>query len=516
MSELRYYISIFLRRLPYFLPVFMVVSAVSVIVAYALPPAYVSQMRLIVQSPQIPQELAASTVRLPPLEQLQIIQQRLLTRANMLDIARDLDVLPNIEKMSPDQIVDAMRARTEIDMSSGRNEATLMTIGFEAPTPRKAAGVLGEYLTLIQEEDAEFRRGSAGETLDFFEQQVATLREELDRQSAEILNFKNANSGALPETLDYRLSQQSTLQDRIDTLQREIAGLKEQRARLIRLFEATGRVSAGSQEQLTPNEQRLQDLEKELDSALAVFSETAPKVKILKSRIASLKERIAAESASSEEEDNPEQDDVRPAVLDIQLSEIDSRVEVMQTQREEAEEELESLTESIEKTPSVSIKLEEMTREYANLQEQLSAAQDRLSRAQTGDLIESRSRGQKISVIEPPAVPSEPTKPNRLLIAGGGTGFGLFAGFGVVFLLEILNSAARRPEDLVKRFNIAPIATVPFIRTRRQIFVQRSVKLLIILAILVGAPAAVYAVHTYYLPLDVLADRVMNKVGIRL
>src|SRR6056297_3327214 len=107
MSELRYYMSIFLRRLPYFLPVFMVVSAVSVIVAYALPPAYVSQMRLIVQSPQIPQELAASTVRLPPLEQLQIIQQRLLTRANMLDIARDLDVLPNIEEMSPDQIVDA-------------------------------------------------------------------------------------------------------------------------------------------------------------------------------------------------------------------------------------------------------------------------------------------------------------------------------------------------------------------------------------------------------------------------
>ena len=51
-------------------------------------------MVILVETPQIPEELAASTVRTPAFEQLQIVQQRLLTRGHMLDIARRLDVLP--------------------------------------------------------------------------------------------------------------------------------------------------------------------------------------------------------------------------------------------------------------------------------------------------------------------------------------------------------------------------------------------------------------------------------------
>lgn len=517
MSEVRYYLSIFLRRLPFFLPVFLLVSAVSVIVAYTLPPAYVSETRLVVQSPQIPEELAPSTVQIPPLEQLQIIQQRLLTRANMLDIARRLDVFPDLDEMSPDEIVDAMRARTRVSVSSGRNEATLMTLSFEAPSARGAAAVLGEYLTLIEREDASFRRGSAGETLEFFEQQVANLAEELDAKSAEILDYKNANTGALPETLDYRLSQQSLLQERIGAMERDIASLEDQRGRLVTLFETTGRVEAAADRPLSPEERRLAELEQELDAALAVFSDTAPRVQMLRAQITQLEARIS-ERAVAEEAGEAEAPDApaRPAVLEIQLGEIDSRIAILEEQKAAAEAQLARIDESIERTPSVSIRLEEMTRAFEGLQQQLTIAQDRLARARTGQLIETRSRGQKISVIEPPAVPSEPTKPNRVLIAGGGAAFGLFAGGLLVFLIEALKSSARRPEDLVKRFDIAPIGTIPFIRSRGQVFLQRTVKIALILGILVGVPAAVYAVHTYYLPLDVIADRVMNKVGIRL
>ena len=111
MDDLKFYFMIFLRRLPYFLIVAMIISATSVAVAVSLPPAYVSQMRLVVESPQIPTELAASTVRTPALEQLQIVEQRLLTRANMLTIARQQNVFPEVENMTPDDIVRGMRAR---------------------------------------------------------------------------------------------------------------------------------------------------------------------------------------------------------------------------------------------------------------------------------------------------------------------------------------------------------------------------------------------------------------------
>ena len=76
--NLRFYFSIFLRRLPYFLIVATVISAAAITAAMTLPPAYESRAQIIVESPQIPEELAQSTVRTPPIEQLQIMEQKLL------------------------------------------------------------------------------------------------------------------------------------------------------------------------------------------------------------------------------------------------------------------------------------------------------------------------------------------------------------------------------------------------------------------------------------------------------
>ncbi len=72
MNEVKFYLSLFLRRLHYFLLVSVVVSAVAVIAAMSLPPAYESQTRLLVEGPQIPRELASSTVNIGEREQLDL------------------------------------------------------------------------------------------------------------------------------------------------------------------------------------------------------------------------------------------------------------------------------------------------------------------------------------------------------------------------------------------------------------------------------------------------------------
>jgi uncharacterized protein involved in exopolysaccharide biosynthesis len=412
-----------------------------------------------------------------------------------------------------------MRARTTISLPRGRNPLPLMTISFEAPSARNAAAVLNAYLTLIQQEDSEFRRGRAGETLEYFVQEAERLSKDLDAQSARILEFKQANTGALPDSLDFRLSQQALFQERRSQLNRDIDALQRQRAQLIQLFEQTGRIETPETNvPLTPNQRRLAEMQDQLDEALAVYSPENPRVKLLKARIAQLEEAIA-NTAPAPVTDPAQSDGAAeasgPSVLDIQLAEVDSRIAVLSEQKTETDTQLARLAESIERTPEITITLEELERKYASIQMQYSQVEDRLSKAQTGERIEARSRGQRISVIEQPAVPSEPTKPNRLLIAGGGTVFGILAGIALIVLMEVLNTTARRPEDLVKRFEITPFTTIPYIRTRRQAVFQRSLKLLVVLTILTGIPAAIYALHVYYLPLDLIADRLMNKIGVR-
>jgi uncharacterized protein involved in exopolysaccharide biosynthesis len=511
MANISYYFSIFLRRLPYFLPVALVIAAVSVIVAVALPPAYVSQMQLIVESSQIPGELAAPTAATPAQEQLQIVEQRLLTRANLLDIANRLRVLDDQEEMNPDQIVQAMRARTAIDSSSGRDEASLMTVSFEAGSGEKAAGVLNEYLTLIQQEDIESRTARAAQTLEFFEQEVTRLSAELAEKSAAILAFKTKNSEALPDSLDYRLGQQSQLQERLGQLDRDIFNLSSQRLRMIEVFKTTGQVEASRVEALTPEQQQLETLRAELSDALAVYSAENPRVKMLQARISQVEQIVRAQPVAEPEEAV----ETGNSMLDFQLTEIDTRLISLKEERATVDGDLKKIEATIKQTPANAIRLDELTLNYENIQLQYNSAVDRLAKASAGERIEFMARGQKISVIEPPATPNEPTKPNRLLIAGGGSVFGILAGLGLVVLLEVLNRSIRRPEDLVRALGVSPIATIPYVQTRGEVFARRGRKLIFTLLILVGVPAIVYAIHTFYQPLDLIAEQIMNKIGMR-
>jgi polysaccharide chain length determinant protein (PEP-CTERM system associated) len=515
MSELNYYFSIFLRRLHYFLIVSVIIAAVSIIAAFTLPPAYESQTRLLLEGPQIPSELAASTVTVGLAEQLEIIEQRLMTRANMLDVARSQQVFEDIAEMTADEIVEAMQARTVIQKAGGSNPTPIMNIRFEARNPTIAAGVLNEYLTLIERQNAEFRTSRAGNTLEFFEQEVQRLGQDLDAQGARILEFKTRNSGALPESLDYRLDQQATLQEQIRQIDRDIATLRSQGKRLVQIFEATGQLGTNEGARLSPDEQRLQEMRTQLDEALSVYSPESPRVKMLEAQIKQVEDRLASRTTAEEAKSEASSQSRGSATLDLQLSEIETRISMLQEQREESMERLEVLGESLARTPANTVALEELNRTYANIEAQYNTAVDRLAQASTGERIESLSRGQRISIIEPPAVPTQPTKPNRILIAGGGTMFGILAGIGLIVLIELLNRTARRPEDIINRIGVRPLATIPYMRSRSEIFWKRLIKITLYLVILVGLPAAVYAVHLYYLPLDLLADRAMNKIGVR-
>ena len=514
MGSMRFYLSIFRRRLHWFLLVATAVAATAVAMALTLPPAYESQTRLIVEAPQI---AGGASEAFSPVEQLQIVQQQLMTRANLLDIAREVEVFGAEQRgMSPDQIVQAMRARTSMRMDTGRGEATLMTISFEAPRPRAAAGVLNAYLDLIQASDAEMRTGRAGQNLEFFETEVERLGGELDAASERILAFKNENSDALPEGLEYRLSERGSLQDRVAQLERDRSALATQREQLVRVFEATGRTEDLAPDARGPSERALAEAQGQLEEALLVFSDTNPRVRQLRARVDQLEARLQAEREAGSAEPAAEPADTGRTLLEIQLAEIDDRAAAIEAQRADMERRIEALSDAIERTPTNAIALEALERDYQNVQGQYNQARSGLANASTGERIEVLARGQRIAVIDPPAVPTEPTAPNRTVIAGGGTVVGIAAGLGLVVLLELLNRSARRPEDLVRRLGITPIATIPYIQTRREAALRRALRLAVILAILVGVPAAIWAVHSYYLPLDSIADRVMNAVGMRL
>ena len=107
-----------------------------------------------------------------------------------------------------------------------------------------------------------------------------------------------------------------------------------------------------------------------------------------------------------------------------------------------------------------------------------------------------------------------PTKPNRKLIAAASGAAGLALGIGIVGLLELLNPAVRRPLELTQAMGVAPFATLPVMRTRRQILLRRGTIALMLLVAVSAIPAGLWAVDRYYMPLDMVLDRVANRTGL--
>jgi uncharacterized protein involved in exopolysaccharide biosynthesis len=507
--DVKFYLSRFMRRFHYFVLVAVAVAAIGITVAYTLPPVYRAEATLLVESPQIPDELAASTVQSSVPEILRIIQQQLNTRANILDMSRRLGIHEADLGLTPDQIIADVRARLWIDIPSGKSASPFVTVSFLAPTPDLSAEVTNDIVTQILQESVALRTAASGQTLDYFDQEVARLSEDLARQSERILQFKLQNKDALPDSLDYRRARQGSQQERLLQIDRELSSLTDRRAKLVDLFERTGQVSTDlSGPPKTPEEQKLQQLRDELSQALVIYAPQNPRIRVLEGQVAALEKQVAAKAGltgGSEGQLSP---------YEIQLADMDGQIAFLATQKQEIEAELKALKVSIDATPTNAIQLDVIQRDYDSLQSQYARSVASQAEAATGDRIESLSKGQRISVIEQAVVPAEPDSPQRLLIAAGSVAAGLGLGAALVLLLEFLNRSIQRPADLASRLGIATFGTIPYIRTRRQSGVRRGIITVALLTVMLGIPAALYAVHVFYLPMDLLIERAMEKVGL--
>ena len=504
MIDLRFYWSLLMRRLPVMLALIIICSVFGAVWAIRAPSTYSTSARLLVENPRI---LDSRDSGDSANEMLQVIEQQLLTRANLIDVANKLNVFGANSTLSVDEKLERMRAGTRITRSGGRDEATMMLVSFTSEDPRIAAAVVNEYTTLILGSNTRNRVGLAENRLAFFQQEVERLSQDLDAQNARILEFKRQNADALPENLQYRQDRQSLLQERVARLESDLAVLQAQRAEMVRLFEQTGNVPVNAAPQ-TPEQQQLAALRAELNSVLGVYAEDSPRVRTLRNRIATAERAVQAQGTPLDAANSGN------SLLDVNLSQIDSRVTALQNEMTQANGELESLAVSINATAANAIALGALERDQQNIQARYNAAVASLDQARQVERVETSAQGQRISVIEAASVPGQPSGPNRKKIAVAGIGLGLGLAGGFFALMELLNSAIRRPAELRSRFQITPLAVIPYIEGRAERRRRQAVLMAATLAVVIVIPLGLWAIHTQYMPLDILAQKIVTRLGL--
>ena len=196
-----FYWELLKRRVFYFTIPFVLITSVGVGLALLWPPIYVSEGKILVQSQQIPTELVRPTVTNAAQERIQVIEQRTMTRENLLAIIDKFQLFPDQRNlMSVTQLVDAMRKKTKIEAiaqpltfrSASQNPTIVFTVGYEDSDPATAAKVANELVTHILNEDLRDRTNRATDTTKFLAREMQRLQSENAAIEAKVAEAKAA------------------------------------------------------------------------------------------------------------------------------------------------------------------------------------------------------------------------------------------------------------------------------------------------------------------------------------
>jgi capsular polysaccharide biosynthesis protein len=254
--DLSHLVAILKRRAPYFAIPFLLVVMVGFAVVAIQRPIYRAEGKILVESPEIPPDLVHPTITEVASQRVQVIQQRITARDNLMAVVNKYNLFPHErEWMSGTELLDLVRSRMEIkpveldaETAVPGNPTIAFTLSFDYEVPSVAMGVANEFLTSILSEDADTRTNNAAETTEFLEQEVKRLQGAHDAIIAQIAAVKQQPPGKEQEQSDETEAQ-----------------MKE-----------------------------LADADADLAQASSVYSDEHPIVKNLKKKIAALKRAIAA------------------------------------------------------------------------------------------------------------------------------------------------------------------------------------------------------------------------------
>jgi polysaccharide biosynthesis transport protein len=528
--DFRYYLFVAQRRFMHFLAPALATLVLGTAIVLSLPRIYNSSAKILVESQQINElnnkPLASSFAT----ERIQKIQQRVMTRANLLEMSDKFRLFEDRKNMSRTDIVDLMRSRITFEMldlaggarpKQGEKVALAFAVGFDHESATAAANVANELVTVVLEEDISTTKKSSEENLKFVDRELENLKRELAELDEKISAFKIENSAQLPEKLAFNMQLIDKQEAEIVSIDRaEVDGRSKKR-----LLEIEGKVkSAGRFGTANDNtggldflERQLETMRSEYNQKLGLLSKNHPTMRTLSRQISSLMEEVerkkievsAAVPLSSEDPKLP----IELKLLAQQAEAIDDQITLNGKRKAELAKSVDALRDIVARTPEIGAQLDSMLRSRQALQDSVDAFNIRLQEARMRVRIVDEQEAERFDVIEPPVVPSEPVRPKRsqLMLAALAASLGI--GGATAFGAEFLDNTIRRGKDITHKLNSRLIVSIPYIKTRTEVRRNRGKAGLYFLGALAVLAVLLLLTHLFYERLDILYLSMLTRFG---
>lgn len=566
-KDLSDYLNAFKRRRSAIAATFLVIFTLGVIIALVWPPTYESSATILIEEQEVPRELVQSTVTSYATQRIQMISQRVMTRANLMELIEKYGLYQDeLERKTTEEVLAMMQKNIGVEMisaevidpRSGRPmPATIaFELSFQGENPDQVQKVTSELTNLYLNENLKQRTSKAAQSLAFMSDEANRLRRKISNLETELADFKEKHLHSLPEQAQLTTQLMDRTERQLDDVDNQINALED---RKFYLEGQLGQIEPhGDNVEMSPSA-RLKALRTQYFSLRARYSTDHPDVRRMQREIESLEEetglgpdresllaerdRLQTELAALKEKYAPEHPDVEkvqktldelnaqiaelpatppaqrmpdnPAYVTLQ-SQLESTlndIRAQESRKAQLEADLKKYEQRLAAAPAVEREYSSMRRELENTVAKYQEITAKEMQAQIAQQLESESKGERFTLIDPAALPEEPVSPNRPAIIFLSFVLALGSGFGLAAVAESLDHAIRGPRGVANVLQVMPLAAIPYQPTAGETRKRRSRKWKVLGAAAVGVLVAVLAVHFFMSPLDVLWFRVLRKAG---
>lgn len=531
-------IALFLVPIPIFVAV--------VVYAFSLTPVYQADTTILVEGQQIPKEYVKTSIDNYVEERLAIIRQQVLSRTKLVEIINQENLYQEMqERYTSSEIINKMRANITIstinaERGGRRGSATIaFTLAYRGKHPSTVQKITNLLATLYISENSKNRERRATTTAKYLEGELKNTKIELEKVDQKIIELKTLYLTALPEYTNINLQTLERLYTEYDQKNFEIRTLKEKKVYLdgqlsflITQMSKSRDADKSIVDPIVESDNYLKLLQARLNTMRSEFTDKHPDVIKLKREIKGLETReldavsndssgvekkasndagnllISSSYSSGSETENP----IAQSLI-IQLETIEIDVANLQSEKLSLKEKIAQYQKRLENTPLVEREYTNLLRDRQNYNQRYNQIMKQLGEAKAALALEESQRSERFTIIEPANMPDKPFKPNRIriLILGLFIAFGV--GGGIAVVLESLDTTIESAEKLASLTDLPVLATIPRVLTatqRRQRRLKTTVYACVVLVLVAGG---LYAVHTFYMPLDLLYIKIQNRLS---
>ncbi len=484
--EITKYVDMALRRKYWIIISVLLTLLAGLFYGLATPKMYQGETLILVVPQKVPNNYVQSIVSESIQERLQTIRQQVTSRTNLEKIIDENQLFKDLDErnVSVQDKVDLFRNRIGISVSRGSS----FSISFQYEDPRKAMDITNRLASNFITENLKIRESQAIGTSEFLGDELESVKKDLLEQEDALKNYRERYMGGLPEQLDTNLSILGRLQGQLEQLQSNLRDAENRKiiARAELVEQSNMRVANSHSSSGQGQVRDIPSLRNELMSLETRYTSKHPDVIRLRETIASLEHDISeneTEQATEGEASLPV--GINPVFRD-QLRDIEVEISGLNVEIEKIKAQITWYQVKVEETPKREQELLSLNRDYANVNELYNSLLSRKLEAEIAVSMEKKQKGEQFRVIDPAKLPERPIRPNIRKILLIALALGLGVGGGAVYLLEMMDTTYRAPEEMEQELQVPVLVSMPFVFTGNELKNQKRKEIIKAASVSVG------------------------------